>query len=122
MRRLLVWSLGLVLTAGLTVAAAQTCYKVYMNAINAKQCRAVGSAAVDVLPANTSRCSAAILNYSANDMNCADFNVDGAPTATTGFPIPAGQTLALGLESQGRWQCIRSGGADAVACVAEGRP
>ena len=122
MRRLLLWSCGMVLLAGVSLATAQTCRKVYMNAVNAKQCRTVGSAAVDILVANTSRCSAAILNYSANDMMCADFNVDGAPTATTGFPIPAGQTLALGLEAQGRWQCIRAGAADAVACIAEGRP
>ena len=122
MRRLLRGSVALLLTVGVAAAVAQTCRKTLSNVVNTGQCITVSTTAVDVLTANSSRCSALILNNSVNGMNCRDL-ADGAPTATAGTPVLAGGgTLALGLESQGRWQCIRSGGADAIACVTEGRP
>ena len=122
MRRLLVWSCGVVLTAGLAVASAQTCRKVFATPQNSKQAITVSTTAVDIMQANTSRCSVLIQNTSTNPVMCTDFAVDGAPTTTTGTPIVGGGNLALGLEGQGRWQCIRSGGADATIIVSEGRP
>lgn len=122
MRTRFLWlSLGFLLI-GSALAVAQNCRGVKVNTQNAKQCQTISTTAVTVATANTSRCSLLIVNNSTNTMNCTDVDKDGAPTATLGMAVPPGQGLGLNLEGQGRWQCIRSGASDAIACVAEGLP
>ena len=105
------------------MATAQTqCRSVRTNVPNAGACRTVSTAAITVMEANSSRCSAIIYNTSANGMVCRDVSKDGVPTASTGHPIGAGQWLTLSSEGQGRWQCIRAAAADATACTVEALP
>lgn len=112
----------LIMMGSIGMVWAQSCRRTFSTPQNNKQCITVGTNAVDIAAANSARCSMLIMNISVNGMNCTDVGVDGAPTSTSGTPILAGGSVALGSESQGRWQCIRSGGADAIACVVEGRP
>lgn len=81
----------------------------------------VSSTAVAVLAAHGARCSALISNSSANSMRCLS-STDGDPTSTKGFLITGGQTLVLSTESRRAVKCIRTGGSDATASVAEALP
>lgn len=116
-----VWLSGVVVFLLAGLAAAQSCRKVKVNTLNTGQCLTISTTAVTVMTEHTSRCSAIIFNNSANGMNCRDVS-DGAVSSTAGMPIPANGGLTFGPEAQGRWQCIRTGAADAQACIAEGMP
>jgi len=114
--------LGLVL-AWSDVQAQPSCRRVLSNRKGvAKADIVVSTTAVTVADANTARCSLLIYNSSTFDMRCSDLTNDGAPTATTGVVVPAGQGRGFELEGQGQWQCIRTGTSDAAANVAEGLP
>lgn len=75
---------------------------------------------VTVLDAKTVRCGAVIYNSSTNDMRCAPSTV--TVTSTVGFLVAAGDALVLGAEAQQAWRCIRTGGSNATADVAEATP
>lgn len=125
MSRFVLWLgfLTCLLLLASSVQAQQTnCRKARANVQNAGSDIVVSSTPVTVLEANTSRCTAVIFNYTANDMRCRDVTNDGVPSATTGHLVSAGHWLTLGLEGQGRWQCIRVGGSDATVSVLEDRP
>lgn len=125
MSRCPVWlcTLTCVVLLAASVQAQQTnCRKVRANVQNAGSDIVVSSTPATVLEANTSRCTAVIYNYTANDMRCRDVTNDGVPSATAGYLVSAGHWLSLGIEGQGRWQCIRVGGSDATVSVLEDRP
>ena len=87
----------------------------------AKACIAVSNTAATVLGANGNRCGALVYNNSANGMSCTA-SVDGDPTTTAGMPIIGGASWTLGTEAKRAIKCIRLGGSDALACVAEWMP
>jgi hypothetical protein len=115
-------TLALVLGVASAVYGQATCTKVKANTRNAGQCMTVSASPITVMDANVSRCTSLIINTSANAIMCRDVTNDGIPSATEGIPVPAGQSLTLLFEGQGRWQCIRQAAADGTACVAEGLP
>ena len=74
---------------------------------------------VAVLAAGTTRCAAVITNSGAADMRCAPTTV--TVSSTVGYLVPAGKSLALGLEGQQAWKCIRTG-SSTTASVLEAKP
>ena len=122
-RALLLLLLVGVLAWPLDSGAQSGCRSTRVNWLSAtRQPIPVGATAVTVAEGNTSRCILLIFNASTESMQCADVSKDPVPTATTGIPVIGGAALELQLEGQGRWQCIRSGAADAAAVVAEALP
>lgn len=74
-----------------------------------------------VLAANTRRCEAVLYNLQGGgDALCAPTTI--TVTTTVGFYLAAGQSLALGSESQQAWNCIRQAAVNATLYVAESRP
>ena len=78
------------------------------------------SGGVTVMAANAKRCGAIITNYGAADIRCVSSTQ--TPTATVGYPVPAGQSLRLGLEGQQAYKCIRTTGTSAEVDVIEAVP
>lgn len=72
---------------------------------------------VTVLAADSNRCEALIQNSGAAAMRCAPTTI--TVTSTVGFYVPAAGTLALGVEGQQAWKCIRTTGSSTTASVAE---
>lgn len=73
---------------------------------------------VPVLAASTTRCGAVLYNLQGGgDALCAPTTI--TVTTTVGFYLAAGQSLALGLEAQQAWNCIRQAGTNATLYVAE---
>lgn len=70
---------------------------------------------IAVLAANVKRCQALITNNGAGDMRCAPDTY--TVSASVGYPIKAGQTLALGVEGSTAWRCIRTTATTTVAAI-----
>lgn len=106
------------------VAEAQTrCRRVMANQMSpTKEDLTISTTPVVIAFENTARCSLLIYNNSTNPMRCRDTSSDGAVSATAGIIVPGGQGRTFETEAQGRWACIRSGAADALANIGEGLP
>jgi hypothetical protein len=109
-------------------ASAQSCRKVVANRLGvpdgaglARKDIVVSNTAVQVLPANTARCSMMLYNTSTNDMRCSD-GLDARATDEGGISIPTGQGRGFEMEGQQAWWCIRTGANDATVNTIESLP
>jgi hypothetical protein len=78
----------------------------------------VDTTAVTVIATNTRLCQAIIFNTSTTQpLRCRSLN-HSVPTGVSGFPLLPGSALALGLEAQKGWSCVRDTSATGSATVA----
>jgi len=82
------------------------------------------SGGIVVAPANTTRCSLALRNESANPMRCAPSTGPTALTVTSTVGFLLDNTVVLTAEWDGvqEWRCIRTTGSSTTVSVAEGLP
>jgi hypothetical protein len=88
------------------IGSKDDCRTLRYSPDNTKQEYVVDQTEVTVVTANQNRCEAIVENVGDQVLRCTAL-ADGPPTATTGYPLVPGKTLALGLAGQRGWQCIR---------------
>lgn len=113
---------ALVLVGSITVATAHNttpCNTPDTNRENSGQNFTISGTPVTVLAANGNRCSAAIVNVGANDVNCTSRG--RTPSTTIGATIKPGGAININLDSGviQQWQCHNVSG-DSTVSVWEG--
>ena len=105
-RYIVVLLLLIAVSTGYTQDRTSSCFIATINAKGVSGADvAVSSAAVLVIDASASACSAAIKNTGTGNMRCAAGSL--TPTATVGIEVKAGETLVMAYEARDSWQCIR---------------
>jgi hypothetical protein len=81
----------------------------------------VAATATQVLDNNASVCQRLLRNNGTAAMRCLAVP-QGAPTATLGLLLNAGDQLLMGTEGRESWRCIRTTGSSTTATTIEGIP
>jgi hypothetical protein len=113
------------LLAWVTVAQAQQppCVpnRTVVNSQGALADISVGATAIQVLDNNGSVCQRLLRNNGTAAMRCLAVP-QGAPTATLGLLLNAGDQLLMGTEGRESWRCIRTTSTSTTATTIEGIP
>jgi hypothetical protein len=111
------------LSGGLAHAQAPVCTptKTAINTQGAMGDVAIGATATQVLDANQAVCQRLLRNNGTAAMRCLP-TPQGAPTATNGLLLNAGEQILLGTEGRQAWQCIRTTSTSTTATTIEGIP
>lgn len=122
MKRLILLT-GLLAWASLASAQMPACVpnRTVVNQQGALADITVGATAVQVLDNNSSVCQRLLRNNGAQPIRCLPVP-QGAPTATLGLLLNAGDQLLMGTEGRESWRCIRTTGTSSTATTIEGIP